>query len=66
MTARPPAAEREALTFFLAAQRASVLAIVDGLAEDQLSRTIVPSGWTPGSPTGHHWAIPMATDGQFH
>ena len=46
MTTPPPATEREALAFFLAAQRSSVLAIVDGLAEDQLSRTIVPSGWT--------------------
>jgi uncharacterized damage-inducible protein DinB len=47
------AAEREALTFFLAAQRASVLAIVDGLAEDQMSRTIVPSGWTPAGMIEH-------------
>jgi Protein of unknown function (DUF664) len=48
-----PAGEREALTFFLAAQRASVLAIVDGLAEHQLSRTIVPSGWTPAGMIEH-------------
>jgi Protein of unknown function (DUF664) len=48
-----PAEEREALTFFLAAQRDSVLAIVDGLAEDQLSRTIVPSGWTPAGMIEH-------------
>ena len=46
MIAPAPAAEREALTFFLAAQRASVLEIVDGLAEDQMSRTVLPSGWT--------------------
>ena len=48
-----PAAEREALTFFLAAQRASVLAIVDGLADDQLSRTVLPSGWTPAGMIEH-------------
>ena len=53
MSASAPAAERAALTFFLAAQRASVLAIVDGLAEDQLSRIIVPSGWTPAGMIEH-------------
>lgn len=46
MTAPAQDSEREALTFFLAAQRSSVLAIIDGLAEDQLSTAIVPSGWT--------------------
>lgn len=39
--------ERAALTSFLAAQRDVVLAIVDGLTEDHLRRSIVPSGWTP-------------------
>ena len=39
--------------FFLAAQRASVLAIVDGLTEDQLRRTTVPSGWTPAGIIEH-------------
>ena len=53
MIASAPAAERGALTFFLAAQRASVLAIVDGLAEDQLNRTVVPSGWTPAGMIEH-------------
>ena len=53
MIAPVPAVEREALAFFLAAQRASVLAIVDGLAEDQLSRTVVPSGWTPAGMIEH-------------
>ena len=48
-----PTAEREALTFFLAAQRSSVLAIVDGLAEDQMSRTVVPSGWAPAGMIEH-------------
>jgi uncharacterized damage-inducible protein DinB len=45
--------EREALAFFLAAQRASVLAIVDGLSEEQWRRTIVPSGWTPAGLIEH-------------
>jgi len=48
-----PAAERVALTFFLAAQRASVLAIVDGLAEEQMGRAIVPSGWNPAGMIEH-------------
>jgi hypothetical protein len=48
-----PAAEREALTFFLAAQRASVLAILDGLDDDQLSHAVVPSGWTPAGMIEH-------------
>jgi uncharacterized damage-inducible protein DinB len=47
------APEREALAFFLAAQRDSVLAIVDGLAEEQWNRTIVPSGWTPAGLIEH-------------
>ena len=50
---RPPAGEREALAFFLAAQRAAVLSIIDGLTEDQLSCTIVPSGWTPAGMVEH-------------
>ncbi|HWM22680.1 MAG TPA: DinB family protein [Ilumatobacteraceae bacterium] len=47
MIAPAAAGEREALSFFLAAQRASVLAIVDGLSDGQLRRAVVPSGWTP-------------------
>jgi len=39
--------ERRALLTFLDAQRASVLAIVDGLGEEALRTTVVPSGWTP-------------------
>lgn len=50
-SARAP--EREALRFFLAAQRSSVLAIIDGLADEQLSRSIVPSGWTPAGMVEH-------------
>lgn len=53
MTAAAPATEREALAFFLTAQRASVMAIVDGLADDLMLRTVVPSGWTPAGMIEH-------------
>ena len=53
MTVTTVTPEREALAFFLAAQRSSVLAIVDGLAEEQMSRAIVPSGWTPAGLIEH-------------
>jgi len=39
--------ESQALLTFLDAQRASVLAIVDGLDEVALRASVVPSGWTP-------------------
>lgn len=39
--------ERAALRAFLQAQRRSVLAIVDGLAEHDMHQPVVPSGWTP-------------------
>jgi hypothetical protein len=39
--------ESRALLTFLDAQRASVLAIVEGLGEDALRASVVPSGWTP-------------------
>jgi len=39
--------ERQALLEFLEAQRASVLAIVEGLGEEALRTPAVPSGWTP-------------------
>lgn len=45
MTAVP--GERAALTAYLHAQRCSVLAIVDGLPEDDMRRPVVPTGWTP-------------------
>jgi uncharacterized damage-inducible protein DinB len=32
---------------FLAAQRRSVLAIVEGLDDDRIRESVVPSGWTP-------------------
>lgn len=38
--------EREALAFFLQAQRDVILAIVDGLDDQQVCRSVVPSGWT--------------------
>jgi hypothetical protein len=40
------AAEREALLGYLQAQRVAVLAVVDGLDERSLRRSVVPSGWT--------------------
>jgi uncharacterized damage-inducible protein DinB len=39
-------ADRLMLTF-LDAQRRSVLAIVDGLSDEDLRKPVVPSGWTP-------------------
>lgn len=39
--------ESQAPLTFLDAQRASVLAIVEGLGEDALRTSAVPSGWTP-------------------
>jgi hypothetical protein len=35
------------LLSFLNAQRASVIAIVEGLSDEDLEKTVVPSGWTP-------------------
>ncbi len=53
MTTVAPATEREALLSFLAAQRASVLSIVDGLTDHQMRRAIAPSGWTPAGMIEH-------------
>jgi hypothetical protein len=39
--------EKDALLLFLDAQRASVLAIVDGLDTEALTTAVLPSGWTP-------------------
>jgi uncharacterized damage-inducible protein DinB len=53
--------ERAALLHWLAAQRASAMDILDGLAETDAVRSVVPSGWTPLSLTVHlcgverHW-----------
>jgi Protein of unknown function (DUF664) len=43
----PEDVEKRALLAFLDAQRAIVLAIVAGLAEDTLRTPVLPSGWTP-------------------
>src|SRR4051812_43860720 len=52
---------------FLAAQRASVLAIVDGLDAQALATSVLPSGWTPLGLIEHlghaerHWFQEVAT-----
>jgi Protein of unknown function (DUF664) len=43
----PTDAEAATLMLFLDAQRASVLAIVDGLDDESLRATVLPSGWSP-------------------
>lgn len=59
--------EKESLLGFLAAQRASVLAIVDGLGTDALTTAVLPSGWTPLGLIEHlgyaerHWFQEVAT-----
>ena len=40
-------AKSTALLMFLEAQRASVLAIIDGLDAEALTTAVLPSGWTP-------------------
>lgn len=61
--------ERAALAVFLRAQRDVVLAIVDGLDDEQMRRSIVPSGWTPLSLIEHLgdaedcWASAIRGDG---
>ncbi|MFJ4436044.1 DinB family protein [Streptomyces sp. NPDC088923] len=40
-------AEKKALSVFLAAQRAAVLAVVEGLDARALTTAVLPSGWTP-------------------
>ncbi|WP_214404217.1 DinB family protein [Pseudonocardia lacus] len=53
--------ERAAVLHFLAAQRRSALAVLDGLSETDAGRSVVPSGWTPLSMAEHlggverHW-----------
>ncbi|MEV4835867.1 DinB family protein [Nonomuraea sp. NPDC049486] len=39
--------EKQSLLTFLEAQRAAVLAIIDGLGDDALTTAVLPSGWTP-------------------
>jgi hypothetical protein len=54
-------AQDQALLAFLAAQRAAVLSIVEGLDEEAWHRSVVPSGWTPAGLVEHlggaewHW-----------
>lgn len=53
--------EREVLAAFLAAQRSSVPAILDGLERAALRTAVLPSGWTPLGMVEHrghaerHW-----------
>lgn len=62
VTVRHPAGDQMLLDF-LAAQRATALDIVAGLAEDAWHRSVVPSGWTPAGLIEHlsgaqfHWFI---------
>ncbi len=59
--------EKEALLTFLEAQRASVLAILEGLDEEALTTAVLPSGWTPLGMIEHlgyaerHWFQEVAT-----
>ncbi|MFG1958991.1 DinB family protein [Nonomuraea sp. NPDC049028] len=59
--------EKNALLMFLEAQRASVLAIVDGLDVEALSTAVLPSGWTVLGLVEHlghaerHWFQEIAT-----
>jgi hypothetical protein len=62
MTANQPRdADDQILLDFLAAQRASALAIVAGLDEEAWHTSVVPSGWTPAGLVEHlggaewHW-----------
>ncbi|NYD59287.1 putative damage-inducible protein DinB [Nocardioides marinisabuli] len=60
-------AEAVALRHFLDAQRASAVAILEGLSDDQLRTSILPSGWTPLGLIKHlgyaerHWFQRVAT-----
>ena len=45
--------EREALLAHLAAERSHVLATVDGLPEDELTRAVAPSGWSMARMLNH-------------
>ena len=62
---RPP--EARVLRHFLDAQRAAVLAIVDGLDDEELRTPVLPSGWTPLGLIEHlghaerHWFQQVAT-----
>jgi hypothetical protein len=59
--------EKNALLMFLEAQRASVLAIIDGLDAEAMTTVVLPSGWTPLGLVEHlgyaerHWFQEVAT-----
>ncbi|SEF37279.1 Protein of unknown function [Amycolatopsis pretoriensis] len=59
--------EKSTLLSFLHAQRAVVLAILDGLGEDALATAVLPSGWTPLGMVEHlgyaerHWFQEVVT-----
>ncbi|WP_410614353.1 DinB family protein [Amycolatopsis sp. lyj-109] len=59
--------EKTTLLTFLRAQRASVLAILDGLDEKALATAVLPSGWTPLGMVAHlgdaerHWFQEIVT-----
>jgi hypothetical protein len=63
----PDDVEKQALLAFLDAQRATVLAIFAGWAEDSLRTPVLPSGWTPLGLVKHlgfaerHWFQRVAT-----
>jgi uncharacterized damage-inducible protein DinB len=67
VTTADETAEAAALLTFLDAQRASVLAIVEGLDADMLATSVLPSGWTPVGLIEHlgcaerHWFQNVAT-----
>jgi uncharacterized damage-inducible protein DinB len=60
--------EDQVLLDFLAAQRATALAIVAGLDEEAWHRSVVPSGWTPAGMVEHlsgvelHWFHGVVAD----
>jgi hypothetical protein len=59
--------EKSTLLKFLRAQRESVLAILDGLGEEELRSAALPSGWTPLGMVEHlgyaerHWFQEIVT-----
>ncbi len=65
---QPVPADDQVLLDFLAAQRATALAIVEGLDEEAWHRSVVPSGWTPAGLVEHlsgvelHWFQEVVAD----
>lgn len=61
---------RQAVLRCLDHQRASVLAVVDGLSEDAWRTPVVPSGWTPAGLVQHlgdaerHWFVEVLAGAQ--